>query len=76
MLRINQLAKELGVSNHVVLEALEKHLGIQGKSHSSNLSDEQVNSLRRVMEGRPRGQEHPAAPAQPAPPHPGPYCPA
>ena len=43
MLRINQLAKELGVSNHEVLDALEKHLGVQGKSHSSNLSDEQVN---------------------------------
>ncbi|MGA2081442.1 MAG: translation initiation factor IF-2 [Holophaga sp.] len=67
MLRINQLAKELGVSNHEVLEALEKHLGVQGKSHSSNLSDEQVNSLRRVMEGRPKGEEAPVAPPQPPP---------
>ena len=49
MLRINQLAKELGVSNHEVINALERHLGIQGKSHSSNLSDGQVNSLRSIM---------------------------
>ena len=40
MTRINQFAKEMGVSNHDVLEMLEKRLGIQGKSHSSNLSDD------------------------------------
>jgi len=45
MLRINQLAKELGVSNHEVIEALEKRLGIPGKSHSSNLTDDQGNSV-------------------------------
>jgi len=66
MLRINQLAKELGVSNHDVLDALEKHLGVQGKSHSSNLSDDQINGLRRVMENKPRSEE--AAPAAPQPP--------
>jgi translation initiation factor IF-2 len=70
MLRINQLAKELGVSNHQVLEALEKNLGVQGKSHSSNLSDEQVNSLRRVMAGRPRSVEPPTAQPQTPPPAP------
>jgi translation initiation factor IF-2 len=64
MLRINQLAKELGVSNHVVLDALEKHLGVQGKSHSSNLTEDQINGVRRVVEGRSRGGEAPAA-AQP-----------
>lgn len=67
MLRINQLAKELGVSNHDVLDALEKSLGIQGKSHSSNLSDEQVNSLRRVIDPRGRGGEPATVPPQAAP---------
>lgn len=57
MLRINQLAKELGVSNHEVINTLEKHLGIQGKSHSSNLSDGQVNSLRLIMENKDNFKE-------------------
>lgn len=52
MLRINQLAKELGISNHDVISALEKHLGVRGKSHSSNLSDDQVSSLRSFIEKR------------------------
>ncbi|MDE3244847.1 MAG: translation initiation factor IF-2 [Acidobacteriota bacterium] len=50
MLRINQLAKELGVSNHDVLEAAEKKLGLTGKSHSSNLTEDQASQLRRVIE--------------------------
>jgi len=64
MLRINQLAKELGVSNHDVLDALEKHLGVQGKSHSSNLSDDQVNTVRRAIETKPKVEEAPVAAAQ------------
>ena len=31
MLRINQFAKELGVTNHEVIEACEKRLGLQGQ---------------------------------------------
>jgi translation initiation factor IF-2 len=50
MLRINQLAKELGVSNHDVLEAAEKKLGLTGKSHSSNLTEDQASQLRRAIE--------------------------
>jgi translation initiation factor IF-2 len=64
MLRINQLAKELGVSNHVVLDALEKHLGVQGKSHSSNLSEDQINTIRRVVQGKPKVEDRPAAAPQ------------
>jgi translation initiation factor IF-2 len=67
MLRINQLAKELGVSNHVVLDALEKHLGVQGKSHSSNLSDDQIGAIRRVVQNKPRGEEAPVVSQQPPP---------
>src|SRR5512141_28668 len=49
MLRINQLAKELGVSNHDVLDAAEKQLNLKGKSHSSNLTEDQANKLRRLQ---------------------------
>ena len=66
MLRINQLAKELGVSNHVVLDALEKHLGVAGKSHSSNLTEDQINTVRRVVENKSKGEETPSA--SPLPP--------
>ena len=57
MLRINQFAKELGVTNHDVIEALEKRLGIAGKSHSSNLTDDQISQLRRVFEAKTKGVE-------------------
>jgi translation initiation factor IF-2 len=67
MLRINQLAKELGVSNHDVLNALEKHLGLQGKSHSSNLSDDQVDAVRRVVQNKPKGEEAPVVSQQSTP---------
>lgn len=55
MLRINQFAKEIGVSNHDVIEALEKHLNVTGKSHSSNLSDDQIVQLRRIFEAKSKG---------------------
>ncbi|HEX9082986.1 MAG TPA: translation initiation factor IF-2 N-terminal domain-containing protein, partial [Holophagaceae bacterium] len=57
MLRINQLAKELGIPNQEVLEACEKRLGLQGKSHSSNLTDDQADALRRVFLGKHKGAE-------------------
>jgi translation initiation factor IF-2 len=47
VVRIHQLAKELGVANKVVLEKA-KALGIEGKvSHSSSLTDEETEALRR-----------------------------
>ncbi len=61
MLRINQLAKELGVANQEVIEACEKRLGLQGKSHSSNLTDDQAEQLRRSLQGKQKG-EHEAPP--------------
>ncbi len=57
MLRINQFAKELGVSNQAVLEALEKRMGVTGKSHSSNLSEDQAAQLRRILDPKARGAE-------------------
>ncbi|WLT31228.1 translation initiation factor IF-2 [Geothrix sp. PMB-07] len=57
MLRINQLAKELGVANQEVIEACEKRLGLQGKSHSSNLTDDQADQLRRGFQGKGKGED-------------------
>ncbi|MDP1832814.1 MAG: translation initiation factor IF-2 [Geothrix sp.] len=56
MLRINQLAKELGVANQEVIEACEKRLSLQGKSHSSNLTDDQADQLRRSFQGKQKGE--------------------
>ena len=56
MLRINQLAKELGVANQEVIEACEKRLSLQGKSHSSNLTDDQADQLRRSFQGKTKGE--------------------
>ncbi|BDU70386.1 hypothetical protein GETHOR_24870 [Geothrix oryzae] len=56
MLRINQLAKELGVANQEVIEACDKRLGLQGKSHSSNLTDDQADQIRRAFQGKHKGE--------------------
>jgi len=57
MLRINQFAKDMGVSNQEVIDLLEKRLGVTGKSHSSNLSDDQIVQLKRTFEGKGKGEE-------------------
>jgi translation initiation factor IF-2 len=67
-LRINQLAKDLGVSNHDVLDVLEKRLGVTGKSHSSNLTQDQEGQIRRVLEAKAKGQPE-AAPLAVHKPH-------
>ncbi|MCL1894248.1 MAG: translation initiation factor IF-2 [Holophagaceae bacterium] len=54
MLRINQLSRELGVQNVDVLDVLEKR-GITGKSHSSNLNEDQIQMVRQHFEARARG---------------------
>ena len=65
MLRINQLAKELGVANQEVIEACEKRLNLPGKSHSSNLTDDQAEQLRRSFHGKHKGESD-AAPLAPS----------
>ena len=60
MLRINQFAKEIGVTNHDVIDAMEKRLNIPGKSHSSNLSDDQISQLRRIFDAKSKGNEEAA----------------
>ncbi|MDP2877312.1 MAG: translation initiation factor IF-2 N-terminal domain-containing protein, partial [Holophaga sp.] len=68
MLRINQFAKDHGVSNTDVIEVLEKRLGIAGKSHSSNLTDDQAALLQGVFESKPKGTEEPAPSPRPSAP--------
>jgi hypothetical protein len=48
MLRVNQLARELEVSNLTVIEAAEKLFG-SSKSHSSNLTDKAAEEIRRYV---------------------------
>jgi len=62
MLRINQLAKEIGVSNNAIIEALEKRLGVTGKSHSSNLSADQISTLRQFFNAKAKGVVEESAP--------------
>ena len=45
-LKIHELAKELGVASKEVLEQAEK-LGIEVKSHLSNIEDEQADRIRK-----------------------------
>ena len=63
-MRINQLAKELKVSNNELLEVVEKRLGLKGKSHSSALDDDQQAQVRRVL-----GSGKAAAPGKSFKPH-------
>ncbi|MBP1628993.1 MAG: Translation initiation factor N-terminal region, partial [Holophagaceae bacterium] len=60
MLRINQFAKEIGVTNHDVIDVMEKRLAIPGKSHSSNLTDDQISQLRRIFDAKSKGTEESA----------------
>jgi translation initiation factor IF-2 len=59
MMRVNELQKELGpsVSNKAIVEALEKHLGVGGKSHSSNLTSEQISFCRQHFSAKPKDKE-------------------
>ena len=67
MLRINQFAKEIGVTNHAVIDVMEKRLAIPGKSHSSNLTDDQISQLRRIFDAKSKGAEETAPLALPRP---------
>ncbi len=57
-MRVNELAKELGKSNKEILEVLEKN-NQAVKSHSSNVSEEQIAMVKRAFGGE---SEKPAAP--------------
>ncbi len=58
-MRVNELAKELGKSSKEVLDLLQKN-NQDVKSHSSNVSDAQINMVKKVLGG---AGERPAAPA-------------
>ncbi len=62
-MRINQLAKELGVGNNDILDVVEKRLGLSGKSHSSSLDEDQIAQVRRAL--TTKGGSAPAPKAAP-----------
>ncbi len=63
-IRVYELAKELGVENHVVLELAEE-LKVGLKSHSSSIDDPSADRVRRLAKAK--GIEAPPAP-EPEPP--------
>ncbi len=64
-MRVNELAKELGRTSKELLEILKKH-GIEGKTHSSGLTEEQSDLIR--SEVASQGNETKKQPAQNAEP--------
>ncbi len=65
-MRVNELAKELGKSSKEVLEVLQKH-NQEVKSHSSNINEEQIGLIRRVMGGQAgKGESAQGAAVKPA----------
>src|SRR5262245_7567192 len=55
-IRINQIAKEYGVGNSVILELLETRMGVTGKSHSSGLNPSEESTVRRILDAKSKGQ--------------------
>lgn len=68
MLRLNQLARELGVSNQEIIDLTRSKLGMGGKSHSSNLTDDQADQLRASFLVRPEVSISPSGSNQVWPP--------
>ena len=55
-MRVNELSRELGKTNKEVLDLLKKQ-GHDVKSHSSNISSEQIDAVRRSFAERPAQRE-------------------
>ena len=55
-MRVNELSRELGKTNKEVLDLLKKQ-GYDVKSHSSNISSEQIDAVRRSFAERPAQRE-------------------
>ena len=54
-MRVNELSKQIGKSNKEVLEILQKnHFDV--KSHSSKVTEEQAEAVRRFLAGAKRRQ--------------------
>ena len=64
-MRVSELAKELGKTSKEVLDILKTN-NIEGKSHSSNVTEDQTSIVRRALGGgqsRPAGQQGQGKPA-------------
>ena len=55
-MRVNELSRELGKTNKEVLDLLKKQ-GYDVKSHSSNISSEQIDAVRRSFAEHPAQRE-------------------
>ncbi|MCI9148268.1 MAG: translation initiation factor IF-2 [Hungatella sp.] len=59
-MRVNELAKELGKTSKEVLDILQKH-NIEIKSHSSNVTEEHIQVVKKAVGGgQPQSQASPA----------------
>jgi translation initiation factor IF-2 len=67
-IRINELARELEVKSHIVIEYLND-IGYEAKSHSSALDDDVADQVRGHFQGNGGGAGQ-SAPAPPSPPPP------
>ena len=73
-IRVYELARELGVDNHVVVE-LSNELKIGVKSHSSSIDEPSADRVRRLADSRglrvvapePEPEPEPAPPPPPVP---------
>jgi translation initiation factor IF-2 len=65
-IRVYELARELGVENHVVIELAEE-LKIGVKSHSSSIDDPSADRVRRLADSKGLRREPEPEPAPPAP---------
>ena len=62
-MRVNELSRELGRTNKEVLDLLRAQ-GYEVKSHSSNVSGEQIDAVRRGFAGKPARAEKEPTPVK------------
>ena len=70
-IRVYELARELGVDNHLVVD-LANELKIGVKSHSSSIDEPSADRVRRLADSRGLKQEPPAPEPEPEPAPPAP----
>ncbi len=75
--RVNQLARELGMESKELVEFLQKEGFASVKSHSSTLEEEEADLIRKqILNSRKEAQEAKKAPVAPAPAPVAPVAPA
>lgn len=66
-IRVNEVSKKLGLPNKEVIAALSKHLGIEGKTHSSNITAAEAEKVISILQGKdtPKTEPQKAASKKP-----------